>query len=573
MNRKNVFLPVVFSLVAILTSCFMSPSSDGSGAVRIALPVVHGANASVFGTRADVPAGTGSFLIDIDCGSVKKTVTGIEGKEIVVDNLPLGTCNITGTFFDSNKNEAAYGKASCTIVEGEPVPVTLALYFNVLDRIESLTLISAKKEYSTYETLDPKKDCVVMARLSNGYSCFLSDEYGRGVYVAVTENPGFVQVMEEAHSGGPVSGGGGGEGASTHEFGPVAGNFTVTIYANTPSHGTKSVSYNVTTRNYWTELCSRSYDVDEGDSLKYTIDHDMYADSTCLCMGNITLVSTGDYSIKRSKTFLNEESWFFEVSGKLVLGDGINRISIDGQTNVSELYRGNTGSAIMLDDGGSLVMNGVVAKNNLISGTSRGAVISSAEESSGGSSVELTGCTFENNVNKSTHGGAVYLDKGFPLTVRNCVFDGNACDYDMGAEGQGGAIYCNDRLTVTDSTFRKNKDGSNGGAAIYVAYCNNTAGNNVDVTMTNVKFLNNISSQAVVYIRQAENVNRNVVIRNVDFSYNNPGVPLFVFESVERIELAGKMTNIASSAPLIIRKTSEDTPLNTNGIENIEFAD
>lgn len=570
MNRKFVFFPVVFSLIAVLSSCFMAPSSDGSGAVRIALPVVQGANASVYGSKADVPAGSGMFTIQVECGSVKKTLPGMEGQVLVVDNLPLGTCNITGTYFDSNKNEAAYGKQTCTIVEGEPVPVVLTLYYNVLDRIESLSLVSAKKEYSTYETLDPKKDCVVMAKLSNGYSCLLSDEYGKSVFVAVRENPGFVHVMEETAVGG---GGSGASGSATHEFGPVAGNYIVTIYANTPNNGTKSVSYNVTTRNYWTELCSRSYDVDEGDSLKYTIDHDMYADSTCLCMGNITLVSTGDYSIKRSKTFLNEESWFFEVSGKLVLGDGINRISIDGQTDVSELYKGNAGSAIMLDAGGSLVMNGVVAKNNLISGTSRGAVISSAEESSGGSSVELTGCTFENNVNKSTHGGAVYLDKGFPLTVRNCVFDGNACDYDMGAEGQGGAIYCNDRLTVTDSTFRKNKDGSNGGAAIYVAYCNNTAGNNVDVTMTNVKFLNNISSQAVVYIRQAENVNRNVVIRNVDFSYNNPGVPLFVFESVERIELAGKMTNIASSAPLIIRKTSEDTPLNTNGIENIEFAD
>lgn len=543
----------------------MASSSDDSGAVRIALPVVQGVNASVYGSRSDVPAGSGTFIIEVDCGSVKRTLPGVEGQVLVVDNLPLGTCNITGTYFDSNKNEAAYGKESCTIVAGDPVPVVLTLYYNVLDRIESLTLISAKKEYSTYETLDPKKDCVVMANLSNGYSCLLSDEYGKSVFVDVKA----VQDTEESVSD---SGESGGSGSATHEFDSVEGNFTVTIYANTPSNGTKSVSYNVSTKNYWKELCNKICDIDSGD-FSYTIDRDMYADDTCLCMGNIKIVSSGDYSIKRASTFLSENSWLFEVSGKLVLGDGKNKIILDGQTNVAELYKTNTDSVIRIDDGGSLVMNGVVAKNNLVSGTSHGAVISSEENTSGGSGVELTGCTFENNVNMSTHGGAIYLAKGVPLTVKGCVFDGNSCEYNLGAEGQGGAIYCTDRIEVTDSTFRKNKDGANGGAAVYVALCNNTSGNNVDVIMTNVKFLNNISSEAVVYIHKAENVNRNVVIRNVEFSYDDPNVPLFVFGSVNGIEFAGNMTNIASSDPLKIRKTSADTPLETNGISNIDLVE
>ncbi|MDD7579757.1 MAG: hypothetical protein PUJ70_02145 [Treponema sp.] len=564
MNRKFVFLPVVFSLIAVLSSCFMAPSSDDSGAVRIALPVVQGVNASVYGSRSDVPAGSGTFIIEVDCGSVKRTLPGMEGQVLVVDNLPLGTCNITGTYFDSNKNEAAYGKESCTIVAGDPVPVVLPLYYNVLDRIESLTLISAKKEYSTYETLDPKKDCVVMANLSNGYSCLLSDEYGKNVFVDVKA----VQDTEESVSD---SGESVGSGSATHEFDSVEGNYTVTIYANTPSNGTKSVSYNVSTKNYWKELCNKICDIDSGD-FSYTIDRDMYADDTCLCMGNIKIVSSGDYSIKRASTFLSESSFLFEVSGKLVLGDGKNKIILDGQTNVAELYKTNTDSVIRIDDGGSLVMNGVVAKNNLVSGTSHGAVISS-ENTSGGSSVELTGCTFENNVNMSTHGGAIYLAKGVPLTVKGCVFDGNSCEYNLGAEGQGGAIYCTDRIEVTDSTFRKNKDGANGGAAVYVALCNNESENNVDVIMTNVKFLNNISSESVVYVNQAAGTNRNVVIKNVEFSYDDPNVPLFVFGSVEGIEFAGKMTNIASSDPLKIRKTSADTTLDTNGISNIDLVE
>ena len=561
MNRKFVFLPVVFSLIAVLSSCFMAPSSDDSGAVRIALPVVQGVNASVYGSRADVPAGSGTFIIEVDCGSVKRTLPGMEGQVLVVDNLPLGTCNITGTYFDSNKNEAAYGKESCTLVAGDPVPVVLTLYYNILDRIESLTLISAKKEYSTYEILDPKKDCVVMANLSSGYSCLLSDEYGKNVFVDVKA----VQDTEESVSD---SGESVGSGSATHEFGDVEGNYTVTIYANTPSNGTKSVSYNVSTKNYWKELCNKICDIDSGD-FSYTIDRDMYADDTCLCMGNIKIVSSGDYSIKRASTFLSERSWLFEVSGKLVLGDGKNKIILDGQTNVADLYKSNTDSVIRIDDGGSLVMNGVVAKNNLVSGTSRGAVISSEENTNGGSSVELTGCTFENNVNMSTHGGAIYLDKGVPLTVKGCVFDGNSCEYNLGAEGQGGAIYCTDRIEVTDSTFRKNKDGVNGGAAVYVALCNNTSGNNVDVIMTNVKFLNNISSKSVVYVNQAAGTNRNVVIKNVEFSYDDPSVPLFVFGSVEGIEFAGKMTNIASSDPLKIKREVADTLLITNGISNI----
>ena len=561
MNRKFVFLPVVFSLIAVLSSCFMAPSSDGSGAVRIALPVVQGVNASVYGSRADVPAGSGTFIIEVDCGSVKRTLPGMEGQVLVVDNLPLGTCNITGTYFDSNKNEAAYGKESCTIVAGDPVPVVLTLYYNVLDRIESLTLISAKKEYSTYETLDPKKDCVVMANLSNGYSCLLSDEYGKSVFVDVKA----VQNTEESVSD---SGESGGSGSAIHKFDSVEGNYTVTIYANTPSNGTKSVSYNVSTRNYWTELCNKICDIDSGD-FSYTIDRDMYADDTCLCMGNIKIVSSGDYSIKRASTFLGESSFLFEVSGKLVLGDGKNKIILDGQTNVAELYKSNTDSVIRIDDGGSLVMNGVVAKNNLVSGTSHGAVISSVENTSGGSGVELTGCTFENNVNMSTHGGAIYLAKGVPLTVKGCVFDGNSCEYNLGAEGQGGAIYCTDKIEVTDSTFRKNKDGANGGAAVYVAYCNNESENNVDVIMTNVKLLNNISSESVVYVNQAAGTNRNVVIKNVEFSYDDPSVPLFVFGSVEGIEFAGKMTNIASSDPLKIKRKVADTLLITNGISNI----
>lgn len=563
-NRKFVFLPVVFSLIAVLSSCFMAPSSDDSGAVRIALPVVQGVNASVYGSRSDVPAGSGTFIIEVDCGSVKRTLPGVEGQVLVVDNLPLGTCNITGTYFDSNKNEAAYGKESCTIVAGDPVPVVLTLYYNVLDRIESLTLISAKKEYSTYETLDPKKDCVVMANLSNGYSCLLSDEYGKSVFVDVKA----VQDTEESVSD---TGESGGSGSATHKFGNVEGNYTVTIYANTPSNGTKSVSYNVSTKNYWKELCNKICDIDSGD-FSYTIDRDMYADDTCLCMGNIKIVSSGDYSIKRASTFLSENSWLFEVSGKLVLGDGKNKIILDGQTNVAELYKTNTDSVIRIDDGGSLVMNGVVAKNNLVSGTSHGAVISS-ENTNGGSSVELTGCIFENNVNMSTHGGAIYLAKGVPLTVKGCVFDGNSCEYNLGAEGQGGAIYCTDRIEVTDSTFRKNKDGVNGGAAVYVALCNNESENNVDVIMTNVKLLNNISSESVVYVNQAAGTNRNVVIKNVEFSYDDPNVPLFVFGSVNGIEFAGNMTNIASSMPLKIRKTSADTTLDTNGISNIDLVE
>ena len=564
MNRKFVFLPVVFSLIAVLSSCFMASSSDDSGAVRIALPVVQGVNASVYGSRSDVPAGSGTFIIEVDCGSVKRTLPGMEGQVLVVDNLPLGTCNITGTYFDSNKNEAAYGKESCTIVAGDPVPVVLTLYYNVLDRIESLTLISAKKEYSTYETLDPKKDCVVMANLSNGYSCLLSDEYGKNVFVDVKA----VQDTEESVSD---SGESVGSGSATHEFDSVEGNYTVTIYANTPSNGTKSVSYNVSTKNYWKELCNKICDIDSGD-FSYTIDRDMYADDTCLCMGNIKIVSSDDYSIKRASTFLSESSFLFEVSGKLVLGDGKNKIILDGQTNVAELYKSNTDSVIRIDNGGSLVMNGVVAKNNLVSGTSHGAVISS-ENTNGGSSVELTGCIFENNVNMSTHGGAIYLAKGVPLTVKGCVFDGNSCEYNLGAEGQGGAIYCTDRIEVTDSTFRKNKDGANGGAAVYVALCNNTSGNNVDVIMTNVKLLNNISSKSVVYVNQAEGTNRNVVIKNVEFSYDDPNVPLFVFGSVNGIEFAGNMTNIASSDPLKIKREVADTTLDTNGISNIDLVE
>lgn len=566
MNRKFVFLPVVFSLIAVLSSCFMASSSDDSGAVRIALPVVQGVNASVYGSRADVPAGSGTFIIEVDCGSVKRTLPGMEGQVLVVDNLPLGTCNITGTYFDSNKNEAAYGKESCTIVAGDPVPVVLTLYYNVLDRIESLTLISAKKEYSTYETLDPKKDCVVMANLSNGYSCLLSDEYGKNVFV-------HVKAVQDTEESVPDSGESVGSGSATHEFGDVEGNYTVTIYANTPSNGTKSVSYNVTTRNYWTELCNKILEIDSGD-FSYTIDRDMYADDTCLCMGNIKIVSSGDYSIKRASAFMNEKSWFFEVSGKLVLGDGKNKIILDGQTNVADLYKSNTDSVIRIDDGGSLVMNGVVAKNNLVSGIySHGAVISSEENISGGSGVELTGCTFENNVNMITHGGAIYLAKGVPLTVKGCVFDGNSCEYNPGAEGQGGAIYCTDKIEVTDSTFRKNKDGANGGAAVYVALCNNTSGNNVDVIMTNVKLLNNISSESVVYVNQAAGTNRNVVIKNVEFSYDDPNVPLFVFGSVNGIEFAGNMTNIASSDPLKIKREVADTTLDTNGISNIDLVE
>lgn len=564
-NRKFVFLPVVFSLIAVLSSCFMAPSSDGSGAVRIALPVVQGVNASVYGSRSDVPAGSGTFIIEVDCGSVKRTLSGMEGQVLVVDNLPLGTCNITGTYFDSNKNEAAYGKESCTIVAGDPVPVVLTLYYNVLDRIESLTLISAKKEYSTYETLDPKKDCVVMANLSNGYSCLLSDEYGKNVFVDVKA----VQDTEESVSD---TGESVGSGSAIHEFGNVEGNYTVTIYANTPSNGTKSVSYNVSTKNYWTELCYNIFEINPDDSFSYTIDRDMYADDTCLCMGNIKIVSSGDYSIKRASTFLSENSWLFEVSGKLVLGDGKNKIILDGQTNVAELYKSNTDSVIRIDNGGSLVMNGVVAKNNLVSGTSHGAVISS-ENTNGGSSVELTGCTFENNVNMSTHGGAIYLAKGVPLTVKGCVFDGNSCEYNLGAEGQGGAIYCTDRIEVIDSTFRKNKDGVNGGAAVYVAYCDNTSGNNVDVIMTNVKFINNISSESVVYVNQAAGTNRNVVIKNVEFSYDDPNVPLFVFGNVNGIEFAGNMINIASSDPLKIKTKVADTSINMNGISNIDLVE
>ena len=110
----------------------------------------------------------------------------------------------------------------------------------------------------------------------SGYSCLLSDEYGKNVFVDVKA----VQDTEESVSD---SGESVGSGSAIHEFDSVEGNYTVTIYANTPSNGTKSVSYNVSTKNFWTELCNKIYDIDSGD-FSYTIDRDMYAAFTGVCL-------------------------------------------------------------------------------------------------------------------------------------------------------------------------------------------------------------------------------------------------------------------------------------------------
>ncbi|MBO4480196.1 MAG: YadA-like family protein [Alphaproteobacteria bacterium] len=158
-------------------------------------------------------------------------------------------------------------------------------------------------------------------------------------------------------------------------------------------------------------------------------------------------------------------------SGAAIYSGGT--LNIDGGT-----YSSNTaatsGGAIYMSKG--TVANATFTGNNAASG---GAM---HVDSAATTPVVISGSTFTNNT-ATTQGGAINA-RSSQLAISNSSFEGNS------SEGKAGALYLSQITTITDTSFRNNTAGTEGGAIYH--YSNKKLTINAD--QENVEFSGNTAN-------------------------------------------------------------------------------
>lgn len=137
------------------------------------------------------------------------------------------------------------------------------------------------------------------------------------------------------------------------------------------------------------------------------------------------------------------------------------------------------GGAIKLNDGAQLTMDADTSISNCK------ANIGGAIRLLDNCSLTINGSTFTNN--QADLGGAICaLKKNCKININNATFDGNKAVKTIDGEYlQGGAIYTNSPLNISDTTFMNNNSDKNGGAIISYA----------DTTISRCNFTENSSAE------------------------------------------------------------------------------
>jgi predicted outer membrane repeat protein len=171
-----------------------------------------------------------------------------------------------------------------------------------------------------------------------------------------------------------------------------------------------------------------------------------------------------------------------------------SNILMNGPGLTTTISGNNAYRHFMIDNGGSLTINGLTISNGY-----NGAEIGGAFYVKNGT-LNLSNSSIESNISQY-EGGAIYVGTG-SLTIANSSFSNNFSNI------SGGAIfvYNNGTLRVTDSTFSNNSTVNTGGAifsetSIFIAgstFSVNTAGTGAGIhtnggTVFNSTFANNIS--------------------------------------------------------------------------------
>ena len=194
--------------------------------------------------------------------------------------------------------------------------------------------------------------------------------------------------------------------------------------------------------------------------------------STITVSGNVTIQSSGYYTISRAATFTSAP--LFTVTGTLVLGSTTsttNTITLDGGSSTKSI----TASAPLVSCTGNLTIgkNCTLEYNNNNSTDALGGAIY-CDLSSADNTFALYGYIIGNTSAKN--GGGIYIvgtydsasNKSSAVTLSGCSISGNTA-----ATNGGGAFLSKVSATCTDSTFTSNTASgtasTSGGGALYVS--------------------------------------------------------------------------------------------------------
>ena len=163
----------------------------------------------------------------------------------------------------------------------------------------------------------------------------------------------------------------------------------------------------------------------------------------------------------------------------------------------------------------------------------------------------VTYCNFENNTNKATDGGAIFVDTTATVTfsASNCNFTDNQVTGDTTLAG--GAVAINGtqiNSTITQSNFINNLAENNGGGALYIS---GSSTNNFSHTIANSIFRKNSTkftssnSGGAIYLSQGV-LKLNTVTMDENKHYYNKNEPsqysssdIFIYKNYTNVTLSG----------------------------------
>lgn len=170
-------------------------------------------------------------------------------------------------------------------------------------------------------------------------------------------------------------------------------------------------------------------------------------------------------------------------------------ITVDGIT-----IKDSTGTGIRLTKNSKATI-----KNSTFSNCKNSAIVCKE-----GSVANISGCNFTGNLQSAVYNTSTSVFNSSRVTIDNCTFVGNSTDKN------GGAVYNDDDVKITNSTFKDNK--ANNGGAIYTnnsldvkgcTFTNNTASNNGGGICTDYRGNDNTATTKVDGCKMTQNTANN----------------------------------------------------------------
>lgn len=236
----------------------------------------------------------------------------------------------------------------------------------------------------------------------------------------------------------------------------------------------------------WSDL--KSYlENNSSDETEIYVKDNLTANSKITVGKPIKIIPVGEVTITRSSTFADE--FFLTNDSFEIAGTQTAKITFNGESSTN-------------------------AQQPIIKATA---------------SLKLSYCDFNNNVNTSTDGGAIYVNKNDTSTINvnlsNCNFNNNFVTNTV--NGGAVALYGKSIISqINNCTFTNNKATNGGGGAIYLETNGTSPTNNIN-TITNCTFTNNTSSSngSAIYLKKGHiilegtTISNNLYLDSVQYTY------------------------------------------------------